>query len=166
MSRQKLIIVVLLLMSNMIFCQENKEYVSVKTNSGELRIAGIWNQLNTMDDSGQTYLKNNDGVIIAVAKNPKKAYPFFKINKSDYQNVVGFYKWDSEYRKENHFKTVKIKENSELAYVIWKYADDKMDNVFLFGSVKENFINLLVYTNSWSEIEKIKFLENTLQLNK
>jgi C4-type Zn-finger protein len=155
-----------MLLPNLIFSQQKMEFTTVKSNTGEVRISGIWEQLNKMDDSGQTYLKNSEGVIIAVAKNLKTSYPFVKKKKSAYENVKSFYKWDSDYRKANNFNTSTIKENSELEYIIWKYADDKMDNVFLFGSVKDNFINLLVYTNKWSEVEKVKFLEAIYEINK
>lgn len=145
---------------NFFFCQENVDFTIVKTKTGDVKISGNWELLNTVEDSGQTYLKNKDGVIIAVAQNPKKAYPFFKNDESDFENVKMFYIWDSDYYKENKFKTDKIKENSKLEYVIWKYNDNKLDNMFLFGSSKNNFLNLLVYTNDWSEDEKIIFLEN------
>lgn len=159
-------LLLLVFMPNFIFCQDGKDYSNVKTKSGEVKIPGNWEQLNSMDDSGQTYLKNKDGVIIAVAQNPKKAYSFFKSSESAFENVKLFYIWDSDYRKENKFKTEKIKENSKLEYIIWKYNDEKLDNVFLFGSTKNNFLNLLVYTNNWSEDEKIIFLENLYTLNK
>lgn len=159
-------IVLLFLISSSTFCQNSSEYSNVKTNSGDVKIPGNWEQLNKMDDSGQTYLKNKDGVVIAVAQNPKKAYPFFKSNKSAFENVKLFFTWDYDYRKENKFKTDKIKENSKLEYIIWKYNDGKEDNVFLFGSSKENFLNLLVYTSKWTEDEKITFLESLYQLNK
>lgn len=146
--------------------EEVGTYSIVKTNTNDVKIPGKWTQLNTMDDSGQTYFQNSDKVIIAVALNPKKAYPFFKNEKNDFKSVEQFYKWDSDYRKELKFKTKKIKENSEAEYIIWKYNDGKIDNVFLFGSVKDNFINLLVYTTDWSENEKIMFLENIYKLNK
>ncbi len=153
----------LLFLPNFIFCQDISK---VKTNTGEVKIPGNWELLNKMDDSGQTYLTNKDGVVIAVAQNLKKAYPFFKSNESDFDNLKLFYTWDSDYYKENKFKTDKIKENKESEYIIWKYNDKKLDNVFLFGSVKNNFINLLVYTDKWSEEEKIVFLEKLYQLNK
>jgi len=79
--------------------------------------------------------------------------------------VVAFYKWDSDYREEINFKTVKIKENSKLEYVIWKFNDGKMDNIFLFASVRDNFLNLLIYTDRWNEDEKVTFLENIYKLN-
>ena len=166
MIRLNLILVFLFLLPNFTFSQEVIDYSNVKTKSGEVKIPGNWEQLNSMDDSGQTYFKNNEGVIIAIAQNPKKAYSFFKSNKSAFENVKRFYIWDSDYRKENQFKTEKLKENSELEYIIWKYIDENIDNVFLFGSSKDNFLNLLVFTNNWSEDEKIKFLENLYLINR
>lgn len=166
MTRLKLMFVILFLLPNLMFSQDSTEFSKVKTKSGEVKIPGSWEQLNSMDDSGQTYLKNKDGVIIAIAQNLKKAYPFFKSNKSNFDNIKEFYKWDSDYRKENHFKTEKIKENSELEYIIWKFNDTKLDNVFLFGSSKDTFLNLLVYTNIWTDDERIAFLENLYKLNK
>ncbi len=166
MKNLKLLFVLLILLPNLIYCQDTTEYSKVKTNTGEVKIPGKWEQLNKMDDSGQTYLRNTEGVIIAIAQNPKKAYPFYKSNVSDFENVTLFYTWDSDYYKENKFKTDKIKENTELEYIIWKYNDKKLDNVFLFGSSKNNFLNLLVYTTNWKEEEKIIFLENLFKLNK
>ncbi len=166
MKNLKLLFVLLILLPNLIYCQDTTEYSKVKTNTGEVKIPGKWEQLNKMDDSGQTYLRNKEGVIIAIAQNPKKAYPFYKSNVSDFENVTLFYTWDSDYYKENKFKTDKIKENTELEYIIWKYNDKKLDNVFLFGSSKNNFLNLLVYTTNWKEEEKIIFLENLFKLNK
>ncbi|KFF16052.1 hypothetical protein [Flavobacterium hydatis] len=166
MNKVNLMFVLLFLLPNFIFSQDIIDYSNVKTKSGEVKIPGNWEELNRVDDSGQTYLKNKDGVIIAIAQNPKNSYPFFKSNKSDFENVKLFYVWDSDYLKENKFKIQKIKENSKLEYIIWKYNDKKLDNVFLFGSIKDNFLNLLVYTNIWSEDEKIIFLENLYKLNK
>ncbi|MBZ4034490.1 hypothetical protein K6T82_06915 [Flavobacterium sp. 17A] len=146
--------------------QTTSEFSSVKTQTGDVKIPGNWQQLNTENDSGQTYLKNSEGVIIAIAQNPKKAYSFFKSNKSDFENVKLFYAWDSDYMKENKLKIDKIKENSKSEYIIWKYNDGKLDNVFLFGSAKDNFLNLLVYTNIWDEAKKVMFLESLYELNK
>ena len=165
MNRLRLLLVLSFFLPHVIFSQE-ANFSTVKTNSGEVKIPGVWEQLNTMDVSGQKYLKNKDGVVIAIAQNPKKAYPFFKSNVTDFENVKLFYVWDSEYRKENKFKTAWIKENAKQEYVIWKYTDEKLDNVFLFGSVGTNFLNLLVYTSIWTEEEKVLFLEKIYQLNK
>lgn len=167
MTKLKLICALLFLLPNFIFCQDiSTDYSNVKTRSGDIKVPGNWEKLNTADDSGQTYYQNKEGVIIAIAQNPKKSYPCFKSNVSDFENVKLFYIWDSDYYKESNFKTEKIKENPELEYIIWKYNDKKLDNVFLFGSIKNNFLNLLVYTNDWNENEKIIFLEKIYKLNK
>ena len=166
MIKINLLLVFLFLLPNFVFSQHISDYSLVKTTTGEIKIPGKWKQLNTMDDSGQTYLKNKDEVIIAIAQNPMKSYPFFKNSLSDFENVKEFYKWDSDYRKENNFKTEKIKEDVKFEYIIWKYADEKSDNVFLFASKKNNFLNFLVYTNFWNENDKVKFLENLFNLNR
>lgn len=161
----KSVILLLVILPIMSFSQE-QPFSILTSNSREIKIPGEWKQLNTSQDSGQTYLENNDGVIIAIAKNPQKAYPFFKKDKTNFENIKEFYKWDSDYRKENNFKTKKLKENSKLEYIIWKYNDGKLDNIFLFGSSEDNFLNLLVYSNLWSEDKQIKFLENLFEINK
>ncbi|MES2544225.1 MAG: hypothetical protein V4548_05020 [Bacteroidota bacterium] len=165
MMKLKFFFVILFLVPNFIFSQEATEFTKVKTSTGVVKIPGTWTQLNTADESDQTYLKNNDGVVIAIAQNPKKAYPFFKPNKSAFENVKEFYKWDSDYRKQNKFKTEKLKESLKREYIIWKYNDGKMDNIFLFGSTGSDFSNLLIYTNIWTQEKQIEFLENVYQLN-
>lgn len=166
MMKIKLLLLLFFVAPTFLLAQDKREFFMVKTNTTEVKIPGKWEQLNKMDDSGQTYLKNEEGVIIAVAQNPKKAYSFFKSNKSDFDNVKAFYKWDSDFRKENRFPVEKLKENAKQQYIIWKFNEDNMDNVFLFGSSKANFLNLLVYSNLWQESEKIQFLESLYELNK
>lgn len=164
MKKLNFLFFLLLLLPQVIFSQES--YTLLQTNSGEVKIPGEWQQLNTAEDSGQTYLKNSDNVIIAIAKNPKRAYPFYAKEKSDFENIIAFYKWDADYRESLNSKTQKLKENPKAEYIIWKYNDGKADNVFLFGSSQKDFLNLLVYTNNWTEEQKIKFLENLFEVNK
>lgn len=166
MSKLNVMLVMLFFVSTSIFSQEANDFSYVKTATSDVKIPGKWELLNTADSSGQTYLQNSDGVVIAIAQNPKIAYSFFNSKKSAFENVKLFYTWDSDYRKENNFKTDKIQENAKLEYVIWKYNDGKLDNVFLFGSIKNNFLNLLVYTDKWSQTEKITFLESIYKINK
>lgn len=151
-----------------IFClsQEASTFTLAKTPTGEVKIPGEWTEVKTMEDSGQIYFLNKEKVIIAIAQNPKKAYPFYKKGLSDFDLVTEFYKWDSDYQKELKNKTNKLKENAELEYIIWKYSDGDYDNFFLFGSVKSNFLNILVYTKLWDEDKKVLFLEEIYKINK
>ena len=166
MKKLFVLILILLLIPTSIFSQEMNDFTTVQTAVANVKIPGNWTMIKTEDISGQTFLKNKEGVIIAIAQNPKKNYSFFKDENSDFENVWEFYKWDSDYRAEIGAKVSKIKENSELKYVIWKYKENKLDNIFLFGSTKENFLNLLLYTNLWSESVQVKFLENLYKINK
>lgn len=167
MSKLNLILVSLLfLITKVSYSQNSTGYTIANTKMGEVKIPGDWKELNTIDDSGQIYFINTDQIIIAIAQNPKKSYPFFKSDKSDFENVNLFYIWDSDYMNQNNYKTTKIKENSKSEYIIWKYNDGKLDNVFLFGSTGKNFLNLLVYTDYWDEDQKVRFLESIYHLNK
>lgn len=166
MKKLKLLFALLFVLPALMFSQEPANYSYVQTKLGVVKIPGKWKQTTTVDDSGQTYLENKEGVIIAIAQNPKKAYPFYKSNASAFENVKQFYIWDADYRRENKFKTDKIKENEASEYIIWKYNDGKLDNIFLFGSSKNNFLNLMVYTAVWSEAEQIDFLEKLYLSNK
>ena len=143
MKNIRIALMLIFLLPNITFSQDKNEYTTLKTNTSDVKIPGIWEQLNKMNDSGQTYMKNSEGIIIAIAQNQKKAYPCFKSNEIDFENVKLFYKWDSDYYIENKFKTELLKENDKLEYVIWKYNDKKLDNVFLFGSLKSYFLMTL-----------------------
>mgnify|MGYP001357059220 CR=1 FL=1 len=147
---RKFYLLLSLMLTFTLFSQDKETITKITKNDAEIIIPGSWEMLNTMDDSGQTYFQNNEKVIIAISLNPKKAYSFYKAKKSDFDNLKLFYKWDSDYRKDLGFKTGLIKENKKQEYIIWRYNDNEIDNVFLFSSVKNNFINLLVYTNTWS----------------
>ena len=92
MNKIKITLMIIFFLPNFIFCQENSDYTTLKTNTSDVKIPGIWEQLNKMNDSGQTYMKNKEGIIIAIAQNPKKTYPFFKNNKADFDNVKLFSK--------------------------------------------------------------------------
>lgn len=163
MTKLNLMFAFLFILPNMIFSQD---FTTVKTKAGDVKLPGKWEQISKAEDTGQTYLHNKDGIIVAIAQNPKNVYSFFKVGKSGFESVTDFYNWDADYRKENKFKTDKLKEDAKQEYIIWKYNDGELDNVFLYGSSKANFLNLLVYTKAWTEDEKIKFLENLFKLNK
>ncbi|WP_264510407.1 hypothetical protein [Flavobacterium sp. N1719] len=138
---------------------------AVNTKNGTVDIPGKWTEFHTEASSGQTYLKNDEGVIIAVAYNLKKAYPCYKSGVSDFENVQLFHQWDSDYYKENKYDTALLKVNEAKISIIWKFNDKRRDNVFLFGSKENCFLNLMVYTDLWEESKKISFLEEWYALN-
>lgn len=89
----------LLLSPLAVFAQDTATCTLEKTNSIDTKVPGQWTFLNTVHDNGQTYLRNADNVIIAVARNPLKSYSFSKVKKNNFHNVTVFYKWDTDYSK-------------------------------------------------------------------
>lgn len=166
MKKLSLLLLSVLFVSTVSIAQTASEQTVAKTAKGDIILPGKWKELNRASDSGQTYYTNTEGVVIAVAQNPKKAYPCYKAGKSDFENVKLFYVWDSDYMIQNKLKTAKLKENADQAYIVWKFNDGKLDNIFLFGSIKENFLNLLVYTDKWTEEKQIAFLEGVYRANR
>lgn len=156
---------ILLILPITLLCQTS-DYTLFEAKNGELKIPGEWLRLNTTEDSGQTYFINRDEVIIALAKNPQRSYPFYKKEVVGFEAVKAFYKWDSDHIKSQNIKTKKIKENPEMGYIIWKYHDGTSDNIFLFGTSSDYFLNLLIYSTVWKEKDKISFLEDLYKLNK
>lgn len=166
MKTIKLILMVFLIHSSILLSQTDSTFTIGNTKFGNLKIPGNWEFITKMEDSGQFYYKNQEGIIIAISQNPQRAYSFYQKSLSNIENIILFFKWDSEYYKTQNYETIKLKENVDSEYIIWKYNDKKMDNIFLFGINKKNFLNLLIYTDLWNEERKISFLENLYHLNK
>lgn len=146
--------------------QEENTTTKYNSPSGVVLIPGVWLTLNYEKSSGQQYYQNEEGVIIAIAKMPKKSYSFYKPSQKNYETIEAFTKWDTEYKEQNKYKTIILVENPELEYQIWKFKDDnQIDNVFLYGGIGDYILNLLVYTDIWTETKKIEFLEETLRMN-
>jgi len=137
----------------------------VKTDCGILMIPGLWQEFSYEKVSRQHFLKNNDGVIIGVALTPMKLYPFYSSSISKSKIVAEFFKWEYDYRISAGFKCSKIKENTVDNYIVWKFTEKMIDNVFLYGIKADLLTNYLVYTDKWDEQKKIDFLEETNALN-
>jgi hypothetical protein len=136
------------------------------TDYGVLRIPGLWMKFNYQKDSRQHFLKNDEGVIIGIALNPMKLYPFYSSSRKKSKIVSDFYKWEYDYRVGAGFKCFQIKENKSENYIIWKFTEKMMDNVFLYGAKSDLLLNFLVYTDKWNEQVKVDFLEKVYSLNR
>jgi len=136
------------------------------TDYGIIRIPGLWEKFSYEKDSRQHFLKNDEGVIIAIALTPMKLYPFYSASKNKSEIVSSFFKWEFDHRISIGFKSSKIKENDTENYILWKFSENNIDNVFLYGVKSNLLINYMVYTNIWSEQKKIEFLEELYELNK
>jgi hypothetical protein len=137
----------------------------LNTDYGVIRIPGMWIKFSYEKESRQHFLKNNDGVIIGVALTPMKLYPFYTSSKSKSEIISDFFKWEYDYRVGAGFKCSKIKENTTDNYIVWKFTEKMIDNVFLYGTKSDLLTNFLVYTDKWGEQKKIDFLEKFYSLN-
>jgi len=137
----------------------------LNTDYGIIRIPGQWVKFSYEKESRQHFLKNDEGVIIGVALTPMKLYPFYSPSKTKYEIISEFFKWEFDYRVGGGFKSSKIKENTTDNYIVWKFTEKMIDNVFLYGIKSDMLTNYLVYTDKWDEQKKIDFLEKINSLN-
>ena len=137
----------------------------LNTDYGVVRIPGLWIKFSYEKESKQHFLKNDEGVIIGVALTPMKLYPFYPSSKNKFEMVSEFFKWEYDYRVSAGFKSSKIKENATDNYIIWKFTEKIIDNVFLYGVKSDLMTNYLVYTDKWDEQKKIDYLEKINSLN-
>ncbi len=137
----------------------------LNTDYGVVRIPGLWVKFSYEKESRQHFLKNDEGVILGVALTPMKLYPFYSSSKNNSEIVSEFFKWEFDYRVSAGFNSSKLKENTTDNYIIWKFTEKKVDNVFLYGIKSDLLTNYLVYTDKWDEQKKIDFLEETNSLN-
>lgn len=167
MNYVKVMVLTVFLMSNFVYCQDKKEFTTLKLFTSDVKIPGNWELIYEIDGSGQTYLKNEQEIILTIVHILKEAYPTFKKTETDFENLKLFYKWGSmSYFADKKFKTKLLKENPKNKYIIWKYNDIKFDTVVLDGLSEDNFIILQIYTDKMSENEKITFLKKLYKLNK
>ena len=138
---------------------------AITTDYGIIKVPGKWEVFNYTKDSNQYYLKNSENITIAVAINPKKNYSFYSPKDKDNQTTTAYFKWEYDYRVKHGFKTSKIKQDKKKNFIIWKFNENNIDNVFLYGVKSDYLLNFLVYTDQWEEKEKIAFLENLYELN-
>ncbi|MFN3195904.1 MAG: hypothetical protein ACE364_08150 [Chlorobiota bacterium] len=139
----------------------------VETSGGIIRIPGLWEPFHYDETSRQHFLRNPKGVIIGIAQNLQKAYPFFKKGMSGYNFIKTYTNWDIDYQNENGNNAKIIRSNIEDEYQIWTFKDkEEIVNVFLYGINGNYVLNLLVYTNDWEENKTIDFLKETYNLNK
>lgn len=61
MTKSTFVVLFLIVLPTYTFSQATT-FTSVKTKAGDVKIPGSWKKKNTMDDSGQTYLKNKNGI--------------------------------------------------------------------------------------------------------
>jgi hypothetical protein len=134
---------------------------------GNIVLPNKWTKTNYDEVSKQHFFTNNDSTTIAITKNPKKKYPFYKSEQSNKEFLTEFTKWESDHFKTQGATINLIEESSNKEYILWKASIEKENiiTIYLFGLKGDYAYNFSGDSKMWTE-EKIKqFLINLFNNN-
>ena len=125
--------------------------------NGNIVLPDKWTKSSYNQVSKQHFFKNNDSTTVAVAKNKKQEYPFYKSTQSNEDFLTEFTKWESDYFKSQGATIRLINDQSDKGYILWKATIEKenINTIYLFGLKGDYAYNLLGDSKTWTE-EKIK----------
>ena len=124
---------------------------------GNIVFPDKWTKTSYNQVSKQHFFTNNDSTTVAVTKNPKDKYPFYKTNQTDNEFVTDFVKWDAEYWEKQGLTITTVDNQSEKGYILWQAKSDEknVNTIFLFGSKNGLAYNFSGTSKKWTE-SKIK----------
>ena len=127
---------------------------------GNILLPGKWTKTSFNHSSKQHFFKNNDSITVAVAKNKKENYPFYKPAQSDKDFLAEFTKWESEYFKSQGAAIHLLDDQAEKGYVLWKATIEKenINTIYLFGLKTGYAYNLLADSKTWADEKTKAFL--------
>ena len=132
---------------------------------GNINIPGKWTKTSYNETSKQHYFRNDDdSTSIAVTMNPMNKYPFHSDSLTYEAWVTEFYKWESEYYRNQGYTTEILKSDNFAKFLIWKITGENVNTVFLFGCKGGYAINYAVFTNL-SDNQRISFLTQLYEHN-
>lgn len=174
MNRQNLNIVIGLLILVLTSCKTTQTSMIIADNYdekknqttltllpyGNIVLPNKWTKTNYNQVSKQHFFTNNDSTTVAVTKNSKDKYPFFKTEQSDSEFVTDFVKWDAEYWEKLGLTVTTVDNQSKEGYILWQAKNDEknVNTIFLFGSKNGLAYNFSGTSKSWSETKIKDFL--------
>lgn len=127
---------------------------------GEVVIQGEWVKTTYDQASKQHFFVNADSTTVAVAKNPKQRYPFYKAEQTDEEFVSDFVKWDAGYWAEQGIHTRTLYGSTADGYILWQAYNEEgsMNTLFLYGSKSGFAYNFSCTLRKWTVQEAQAFL--------
>jgi hypothetical protein len=126
---------------------------------GSIMIPGEWTKTKYSEEtSRQFFRRNSDSTVIGLGKNQKHTFSCYKKGMSDYEVVVAFYKWDSEYYEHKGDSVDLIKRDEQKEYILWKAAENTKTNTFLYGAKHGYIFNFVIEGDRSTELADADFL--------
>lgn len=127
---------------------------------GNIVIPDKWRKTSYNQVSKQHFFINNDSTTVAVTKNPKDKYPFFKPKQTDSEFVTDFVKWDAEFWEKQGLTITTVDNQSDKGYILWQAKNDEknVNTIFLFGSKNGLAYNFSGTSKTWTETKIKDFL--------
>jgi hypothetical protein len=127
---------------------------------GNIVLPDKWTKTSYNQVSRQHFFTNNDSTTVAVTKNPKDKYPFFKPNQTDSEFVTDFVKWDAEYWENQGLTVTTVDNQADKGYILWQAKSDEknVNTIFLFGSKNGLAYNFSSTSKKWTETKIKDFL--------
>jgi hypothetical protein len=133
----------------------------------EIRLPGNWKVKQVLQGSRQVFFINEDSTEVGIAVLPANKLPFYKEDQDAFTSAQAYYKWDSDYmRDEEKMEVKKITENKDKAFVIWNAKDKNNDNTYLFARDKEFLYNIMILDRAMPQDKQLQLLEVIFEMNK
>ena len=147
--------------------QHKNETILTIMPYGNIVLPGKWTKVSYDKVSKQHFFKSDDSITIAVAKNPKQQYPFYKSEQLNKDFLTEFTKWESDYFKTQGATINFIEDQSDKGYVLWKASIEKenINTIYLFGTKGDYAYNLLGDSKIWTDEKTKQFLINLFNNN-
>lgn len=174
MSRQRIKITIGLLLVVLTSCKTTQTSMIIADNYdeknnqttltllpyGNIVIPNKWTKTSYNQVSRQHFFTNNDSTTVAVTKNPKDKYPFFKPNQTDIKFGTDFVKWDAEYWEKQGLTVTTVDIQSDKDYILWQVKNEEknVNTIFLFGSKNGFAYNFSGTSKTWTETTIKDFL--------
>lgn len=127
---------------------------------GNIVIPDKWTKTSYNKVSRQHFFTNNDSTTVALTKNPKDKYPFYRTNQTDSEFVAEFVKWDGDFLERQGLTVTTIDNQSNKGYILWQVisVEKKVNTIFLFGSKNGLAYNFSGSSKTWTETKIRDFL--------
>ncbi len=132
---------------------------------GKVSLPGKWVKTNYSEVCGQQWLVNSDSVSVAIAFTRYDKFEFYKKELTNFNYVKAYYEWDAKYlAKQLSMNETIVKSDTAKHYLVWRIWGEhdqlKMNSYFLFGYKNYSVSSFAISDCKWTEMEKVKFLED------